>query len=31
MEKMMKKMKGMDPKKMMRGGGMENLLKSMGG
>ncbi len=31
MEKMMKKMKGMDPKKMMRAGGMEGLLKGMGG
>ncbi len=30
MEKMMKKMKGMDPKKMMRAGGMEGLLKGMG-
>jgi signal recognition particle subunit SRP54 len=31
MEKMMKKMKGMDPKKLMRGGGMENLLRNLGG
>jgi signal recognition particle subunit SRP54 len=31
MEKMMKKMKGMDPKKMMRSGGMENLLRSIRG